>query len=91
MANQTILNVAHPWTFQTQVVMVCLLLSCNCMSNKTTNQISTYRKNKKKQELDEFRQKYVSTVIDRIMEMKKRFGAAVSEKGWGPKPRQKIL
>ena len=30
------------------------------------------------------------TVIDRIMEMKKRFGAAVSEKGWGPKPRQKI-
>ena len=29
------------------------------------------------------------TVTDRIMEMKKRFGAAVSEKGWGPKPRQK--
>ena len=52
MANQTILNVAHPWTFQTQVVVVCLLLSCNGMSNKTTNQISTYIKYKKKQKLD---------------------------------------
>jgi hypothetical protein len=30
------------------------------------------------------------TVTDRILEMKKGSRAAVSGKGWGPKPRQKI-
>ena len=33
---------------------------------------------------------YIYTVMDRILEMKKGSRAAVSGKGWGPKPRQKI-
>ena len=33
---------------------------------------------------------YIYTGTDRILEMKKGSRAAVSGKGWGPKPRQKI-
>ena len=33
---------------------------------------------------------HIHTVTDRILEMKKGSRAAVSGKGWGPKPRQKI-
>ena len=33
---------------------------------------------------------YIYTATDRILEMKKGSRAAVSGKGWGPKPRQKI-